>query len=96
MFRWPRVLGCADSPDRGRQMCRNVIDGRSHHCGHFVAISTQREDCKKKNCLFSSQHIHVACKSTSCIRLMAPPRLNPIRTSPMRCPQCSMAARDYP
>ncbi|KAJ6547538.1 hypothetical protein B0H19DRAFT_273153 [Mycena capillaripes] len=76
-------------------MCYNIIDGRSHKpCGHFVAIDTRRCDCMQERCLFSSRHMHRGqCRSTNCIRLMAPPTLNPIRQSPTLCPQCVMVAR---
>ncbi|KAJ6596866.1 hypothetical protein DFH09DRAFT_103771 [Mycena vulgaris] len=76
-------------------MCYNIIDGRSHAvCGHFVALATRREDCLRPDCLFSRRHMHLGqCRSATCIRLMSPPALNPIRNSPTQCPQCVMVVR---
>ncbi|KAJ7632592.1 hypothetical protein FB45DRAFT_912876 [Roridomyces roridus] len=79
-------------------MCHNIIDGRRHKlCGHFVALATRRQDCRRVDCLFSERHMHMGqCRSASCLRLMSPPTFNPIRESPTRCPQCVMAKTGYP
>ncbi|EPQ58143.1 hypothetical protein GLOTRDRAFT_23493, partial [Gloeophyllum trabeum ATCC 11539] len=68
-----------------------IIDGRWHtFCGHFVGISTHRQDCQKSNCVFSRRHLHrTGCTSRSCIRLMDVPVRNPIRISPNPCPACT-------
>ncbi|KAJ7685183.1 hypothetical protein DFH06DRAFT_1157727 [Mycena polygramma] len=78
-------------------MCYNIIDGRSHKsCGHFVALDTRRHDCLRPECLFSIRHMHRGqCRSASCIRLMSPPALNPIRESRTLCPSCVMARVGY-
>ncbi|KAG1731904.1 hypothetical protein EDB19DRAFT_1640579, partial [Suillus lakei] len=64
-----------------------IIDGRYHtECSHFIAMSTKFQDCLRPNCLFSVRHVHpTACRSQSCIRLMALPIKNPIRISPSEC-----------
>ncbi|KAG1772653.1 hypothetical protein EDD22DRAFT_767856, partial [Suillus occidentalis] len=73
-----------------------IIDGRYHtECGHFIAMSTKFQDCLRPNCLFSVRHVHpTACKSQSCIRLMALPTKNPIRISPSKCCDCVLKTRD--
>ncbi|KAI0062286.1 hypothetical protein BV25DRAFT_1804024, partial [Artomyces pyxidatus] len=67
-----------------------IIDGRYHtQCGHFVSMSTRLQDCMRPNCIFSVRHIHpTGCKSSSCLRMMAPPVRNPIRHSATRCGDC--------
>ncbi|KAL1673334.1 hypothetical protein EV122DRAFT_270574 [Schizophyllum commune] len=77
-------------------MCYNVIDGRYYtQCGHFTAMASNLKDCRRPNCLFSSQHIHpVGCRSPGCIRVMSPPAKNPIRESPTRCPDCMQRDRN--
>ncbi|KZT26221.1 hypothetical protein NEOLEDRAFT_1155744 [Neolentinus lepideus HHB14362 ss-1] len=73
-------------------MCHNIIDGRWHTpCGHFIAISTHRQDCQRPNCVFSRRHVHlIGCTSRSCIRLMDLPVRNPIRISPTSCADCTI------
>ncbi|KAG2349931.1 hypothetical protein BDR05DRAFT_972835 [Suillus weaverae] len=77
-------------------MCHNIIDGRYHtECSHFIAMSTKFQDCLRPNCLFSVRHVHpTACRSQSCIRLMALPTKNPIRISPSKCGDCILKTRD--
>ncbi|KAI0273606.1 hypothetical protein BC834DRAFT_921638 [Gloeopeniophorella convolvens] len=78
-------------------MCHNIIDGRYHTlCGHFMPLSTRRQDCMRPNCLFSTRHPSgpAGCESSACQRLMGLPIRNPIRLSPTHCPDCVRKERE--
>ncbi|KAF8228190.1 hypothetical protein L208DRAFT_259573 [Tricholoma matsutake] len=78
-------------------MSYKIQDGRYYAgCGHFYAMATRVQDCLQQNCLFSGRHVHIGCRSTNCIRLMAQPVHNPIRMSPSICGDCTTMKREGP
>ncbi|KAF8959062.1 hypothetical protein BDZ97DRAFT_1607281, partial [Flammula alnicola] len=73
-----------------------VVDGRYHSkCGCFYGIATNKQDCYRPDCHFSSRHGPCSTSTTSCsIRMMGSPARNPIRISPTLCADCSREARE--
>ncbi|KAG2090499.1 uncharacterized protein F5147DRAFT_577094, partial [Suillus discolor] len=64
-------------------------------CSDFIAVSTNFQDYLSLNCLFSSRHVYLtACKSQSCIWLMALPTKNPIYISSSKCSNYVLKTKD--